>query len=322
MAHKPDIARLQEELVDAFEWCEEDRARKLVARLAEQPRQARAVLEEMLQSEDASVRRAAVFGLGELGGKASTRRLQEQMAIEEARHDYDGESVLEVITQALGGIKGTEARASLIRRLKRLLAGKPSKSDLGDVAYALWRQRHPELIPAIRSALQQISEDDAWALRALLHLLQTSPEALFAWARDASVPPALKADVLVILDHELPNDLLPLMSAFIAAANALPESAVSQDGDGSNFCDRLFTTFLAHKERVLPTLSAAARSGLHELARKGVASHDPSCALRAAVVRGLVGRPEDAPLLEAHRPREPIFAKVFDNAAQALRNLA
>jgi hypothetical protein len=33
------------------------------------------------------------------------------------------------------------------------------------------------------------------------------------------------------------------------------------------------------------------------------------------------GDSEDAPLLEAHRPSDPILAKVFDEAAQALRQL-
>ena len=67
MAHKLDVAQLRDELVDAFEWNEEDRARALMSQLAAQPGQARVVLDEMLASEDASVRRAAVFGLGELG---------------------------------------------------------------------------------------------------------------------------------------------------------------------------------------------------------------------------------------------------------------
>ncbi|AKJ01835.1 Hypothetical protein AA314_03461 [Archangium gephyra] len=34
-----------------------------------------------------------------------------------------------------------------------------------------------------------------------------------------------------------------------------------------------------------------------------------------------VGQREDIPLLEANRPAEPILAKVFDEAAQALRQL-
>lgn len=317
-----NVAQLREELVDAFEWCEEDRARALVARLAEQPRQAKEVLEEMLLSEDASVRRAAVFGLGELGGKASIKRLEQQMAIEEARDDYDGESVLEVITQALGRIKETESRASLIRRLKRLLAGKSSSSDVSDVAYALWRKRHPELIPIIQSALEQLPAKDAWALRALLHLLQTSPTALVAWAFDPAVPPGLKEDVLAILDEEVPDELFPAIAAFISAANALPDSSVKQRGEVSSFCNRLFTTLLLHSERVLPALSEEARSELRALACKCVASRDLGCALRAAVVLGRVGRPEDVSVLEAHRPADPGFAKVFDDAARALQNLA
>jgi len=47
-----------------------------------------------------------------------------------------------------------------------------------------------------------------------------------------------------------------------------------------------------------------------------------SLALPAAVVLELVGRPEDAALLEKHRPADdPVFAKVFDDAAAVLRNL-
>jgi hypothetical protein len=52
-----------------------------------------------------------------------------------------------------------------------------------------------------------------------------------------------------------------------------------------------------------------------------VASVALNCSLRAAVVLKLVGLPEDAALIEAHRPAEPILAKVFDDAARALRGL-
>ncbi|HSP77645.1 MAG TPA: hypothetical protein VLQ93_03905, partial [Myxococcaceae bacterium] len=45
--------------------------------------------------------------------------------------------------------------------------------------------------------------------------------------------------------------------------------------------------------------------------------HDGS--LRAAVLLQEVGQPEDAELLLAHRPAEPILAKVFDDAVTALR---
>lgn len=319
VTRKPDLAQLQEELVDAFEWCEEDRARALVAKLAEQPRQGRAVLEEMLRSKDASVRRAAVFGLGELGGKTSIKRLEQQMAIEEARDDYDGESVLEVITQALGRIKETGSRASLIRRLKRLLENKPSNSDVSDVAYALWRKRHPELIPVIRSALEQLPVKDAWALRALLYLLERPPNALAAWALDPSVPPGLKEDVMVILHEELPDELLPVMPAFISGANALPDSAVSQRGDAANFCERLFTNVLLHPERILAALSTESRSELRALARRCVEARLPNCSLRAAAALRHVGRPEDVALLEAYRPADPIVAVVYDDSIKALR---
>ena len=152
MAQKLDLAQLRDELVDAFEWNEEDRARAVMSQLAAQPSQARVVLDEMLASEDASVRRAAVFGLGELGDSASVKRLEQQMATEEAREDHDGESVLEVITQVLGRIKDTGARTSLIRRLKRLASGKVPTSGASDAGLRLWRKRHPDLIPLVRSA--------------------------------------------------------------------------------------------------------------------------------------------------------------------------
>jgi len=321
MAHKPDIAQLQEQLVDAFKWGEEKRASAVVSQLAAQSRQARAALDEMLASPDASVRQAAVFGLGELGGAVSLQRLEQQMAIEEARNDHDGASVLEVITQALGRIKDAGARASLIRRLKRVVANKPGQTDVNDVAYALWRKRHPELIPVLRTALEQLTPKESQALRALLFLLETPPGALAAWVADASVPLNDKTDVLTILDEGVPDELLPVMPVFIAAAMALGDAVLERDGDAPEFCERLFTMLLLNEQRVLPALQVEARSELRALARGCVSSAAPNCALRAVWMLARIGRPEDAELVEAHRPAEPIIAKEYDDCAQRIRNL-
>ncbi|MCY1079381.1 hypothetical protein [Archangium lansingense] len=114
MRHKMDTVQLQDELVDACKWGELDRARELISRFGTEPR-ARTLLEEMLQEDDAQARQAAVFGLGELSGAVSVKRLELQLALEEARGDYDGESVVEEIVRVLGRMEDTEARAVLAR---------------------------------------------------------------------------------------------------------------------------------------------------------------------------------------------------------------
>ena len=278
-----DVTQLRAELVDAFEWNEEDCARAVMSQLAAQPIQARVVLDEMLASEDASVRRAAAFGLGELGNPASVKRLEQQMMTEEAREDHDGESVLEVITQVLGRIKAADTRTSLIRRLNRLASGKVPTSGASALAYVLWRKRHPDLIPIVRGALERIPEEDTWALRALLQLLETSPEALATWASDMSVAPDLKANVLAILDEEVPEEFLSVFPAFISAANALGDLPL-QKGEASEYCDRLFITLLLHREQTLPALPVTARSELRALARRCLASISLNCSSRAARV--------------------------------------
>jgi hypothetical protein len=108
---KPDVALVQEELVSAVKQGDEALARKRVFQLGTGPRQVRALLEAMLEEPAALMRQAAVFGLGELGGTASVRRLEQQLALEEARRDYDGAAVVEDITRALGRIEETGARA-------------------------------------------------------------------------------------------------------------------------------------------------------------------------------------------------------------------
>jgi HEAT repeat protein len=76
MAHETNTAQLRDELVDACAWGEVDRARDLVSRFGAEPK-ARAMLEEMLREDDARARQAAAFGLGELGGATSVRRLEQ-----------------------------------------------------------------------------------------------------------------------------------------------------------------------------------------------------------------------------------------------------
>jgi hypothetical protein len=323
MAREPDMQQWKEELVAVFHSGDEARARTLVAQCGAQPRKTRALLEVMLEDPDALVRQTAAFALGELGGAASAKRLEQQLALEEARGDYDGESVATVITQALGRLEDAGARASLVRRLHRLVASPtPELSDVSTVARALWHRRHPELVPIVRQAQQRLEPSVSRSLHGLLALLEKSPEEIRAWAREPSVPLEHKTGALTLLEEELPDELLAVLPAFISAAHALVETAVGQQkGTASYYCDRLFTLLLLHRERLLPTLPSEARAELRALARRLVAARSLNCSLGAAVVLQHVGQREDAPLVEANRPAEPILAKVFDEAAQVLRQL-
>jgi hypothetical protein len=321
MERPPDMKRLWEDLVDAFEWNEGDRLRALVTKLSAHRRQARAMLDEMLASEDARTRQAAVFALGEFGGTASLKRLERQMDIEQARADYDGSAVLQVITEALGRIKEVGARASLIRRLERLVAGKHDTTDLNDVAYALWRKRHPELIPVLRNVLDQLEPEESEALRALLQLLETPPDVLTAWVANTSVPLKDKRKILTILDEGVPDELLPVIPAFIATALTLGDAVLVRQSEAAYFCDRLFTTLLLHDKRVLPAIPVEARSELRSLARQCVPSASLNCAGRAVWILERVGHPADAELLEAHRPVDEDLAKEHDKSIEVIRNL-
>jgi hypothetical protein len=247
--------------------------------------------------------------------------LEQQLAIEEARGDHDGESVVEVITQALGSIEEAGARASLVRRLRRLASGQPARSEVNMLACALWRKRHAELIPILQETLGQVPPSVTRDLYALLRLLESSPEKLRAWVLEPTVPVEHKTDIVTILDEEVPDDLLPVIPAFISMASALGDGAVKERGEASYYSDRVFTLLLLHRERLLPALPAESRAELRALARRLIASVDSRCALGATNTLKLVGRPEDAPLIEAHRPAEPILARVFDEAAEALRQL-
>ncbi|WP_158501842.1 HEAT repeat domain-containing protein [Vitiosangium sp. GDMCC 1.1324] len=320
MARGMDIEQWRDELVAACRFGDESRAQALVRQPGS--RKARALLEAMLEDPAPLVRQAAVFGLGELGGNASARRLKQQLALEEARGNFDGESVVEAITQALGHIEATRARDVLVRRLEHLTAGEAGRSDLNTVACALWRRRHPDLLPAVREAVARLDSTRPTPLHGLLVLLEKSPGELGTWAGDLSVPVEQKAEVLAVLTEEVPETLWATLPSFIATAHALADTAARQKGAATYYCEDLFALLLLHPEQLLPSLPEEARSRLREVARKCVAaSSSPNCSLRAAVLLEHVGRPEDAPLIEAHRPAEPVLAKVFDDAARALHRL-
>jgi hypothetical protein len=318
MARGLDVEQWRNELVRAYKYGEEAHARVLVMRPG--PRKIRALLESMLEDPDALVRQAAAFGLGQLGGAASVRRLEQQLALEETRGDYDGASVVEAITHALGRLDEAGSRAPLVRRLRRLAPGKSVLSEVNPLARALWRYRHPELLPVVREALEKLALPALNSLHGLLLLLEKSPEEFRTWAQDISVPVEHKTEVLTVLEEEVPDAWVPSLPAFISVAQALIDTAVRQDGETAYYCERLLSFFLSHKERLLPVLPQEARSELRAVARRLLAATSLNCSVRAAVLLGHVGTPEDAELIKAHRPTEPVLAKVFDDAAQVLRS--
>lgn len=125
----------------------------------------------------------------------------------------------------------------------------------------------------------------------------------------------------MLLEEQLPDSLISALPEFISAASALIRPALSQHGEAAYFCEVLLSVLLMHRERLLIAQSEAVRAELRHVARSLIASTAKGCALRAASVLEFVGRPEDATELEAHRPADPTFAKVFDDAARALRSL-
>jgi len=317
MKSKTDRTQLQGAFVDAYHQGDEARAREWVQRLGARPQ---AILEAMLENPDALVRQAAAFGLGELGGAASARRLERQLALEEARGDHDAASVIEAITDALGRIADTSARAGLLRRLERLPGSKVAPADVNTLARALWRRRHPELSSAVQRALERLPMPTAAALRGLAVLLEKSPEALRAWVEDAVVPIEQKAEVLTVLEEEVPDALAPVLPAFIFTASAQAPLAVDQRGDASYYCERLFILLFLHAECVLLALPAEARATLRAVARTLVAAKSQRCALRAVSMLQFVGQSEDLALLEVHRPKDATLAAVFEDVARAVRH--
>ncbi|HYH96119.1 MAG TPA: HEAT repeat domain-containing protein [Hyalangium sp.] len=247
MARMEDGGRIQDELIDAYKWGEEARARALVFQLGAKPDEIRAELEAMLEDSSGLARQAAAFGLGELGGAASVRRLDQQFFIEEARGDYDGEAVMEAIAEALGRIDEPSAWESLVRRLERLVGRSPERSDLYVLARMLWRRRHPDLIPAVRWSLEQGSLPEPNGLRGLRVLLEKSPEELAEWARDPAVPVQNKTEVLVVLGEDLPDAWVSPVLAFITVAQALSPQAVSERGEAAHYCERLFGVLLMYR---------------------------------------------------------------------------
>lgn len=321
MARKVDVTRVQEELVAAVKQGDEVQARKWVVRLGASPRQMRVVLESMLDATEGVVRQAAVFGLGELGGTASVRRLEQQLALEEARGNHDGDAVAEEITRALGRIQEVSARASLVRRLERLVARKPERSELNELASALWKRRHPDMVAPVRRCLEALDLPAPHALHGLWVLLEKPPRELEAWALEPSVSPEYKTRVLVLLEEEVPDTLISALPAFISTARTLLEPATRQDGEAAYYCERLLSLLLSHRERLLSSFTEETRFLLRCVARELVGAVSPNCSIQAAMLLKSVGRLEDADVLTQHRPPDPVGAKVFDEAMRALREL-
>jgi hypothetical protein len=321
MASKQDVSQVRAQLVQAVKAGDETGARSLIPQLGAGPRQVRAILEAMLKDPDSLMRQAAAFSLGELGGAASARRLEQQLAIEEARGDHDGAAVIEDITRALGRIEDSSARAGLVRRLERLARGTPERSDVNELACVLWKQRHPDLLPAVRRSLETLSLPEPHGLHGLLVLLEKSPADLDSWARDPTVSMRHKTRVLAVLAEDVPETLVPVLPAFISAADALSEQTLKQDREAVNLCDSLFRLLLRHRERILAALSKPVREMLRTTARRLITATFPNSSTQAALVLEIVGHPEDAAFLEAHSPQYPVLAKVFHDAAQTLRNL-
>lgn len=321
MAHRVDVERVKEALVQAVKDGDEARARELVAMLGFGARQVRGVLEAMLEEPDALVKQAAAFGLGELAGTASARRLEQQLAIEEARGNYDGESVAEEIVRALSRIKSTGARASLVRKLERLAGRKPTRSDVYELASALWRQRHPDLIPVVRRSLEQIPLPAPHGMHGLLVLLEKSPEELGTWMRDPSVPVEFKSRVLTVVQEDVPDMLVPVLPAFIFAAQDLCGRLKGHDAAAESYCDSLSSLLLFDRERFVVSQPGEVREALRHVARELISATFPNPSIRAAVVLGLVGGAEDTAFLQAHAPADAAGAKVFHEAARRLANL-
>ncbi|MDC0711745.1 hypothetical protein POL68_24970 [Stigmatella sp. ncwal1] len=320
MASKIDGAKAREELVRAFKEGDEERARIWVSQLGAGPRRVRGVLEALLEDPLGLARQAAAFGLGELGGAASVRRLEQQLAMEEARGDADGAAVVEDILRALGRIEERGARLSLMRKLERLARGTPERSEVYALARALWRRRHPELLPGVRQSLGLLSLPAPHGLHGLCVLLEKSPEELGSWARDPTVPVEEKTRVLAVLEEEVPEAWLPTLSSFLFAAQDWSEPSLRQNREAAYYVECLFSLLLMDRDRFVATLPEQGLTVLRAVARRLVAATFPNPSLRAATLLGMTGEPEDAAFLRTHCPADSVCAQVFLNAAQALRD--
>lgn len=322
MARRLELGQVLDELTDAFKWGDEAHARDLVFQLGQEPHEIRAVLEAMLEDSYGLARQAAAFGLGELGGAASVSLLERQIAIEEARDDYDGEAVVEDIVNALGRIDEASARAALVRKLERMVVGKPELSDVNVLAHGLWRRRHPDLIPVVRQSLDQFAWPAPHAMHQLLVLLEKSPRELDAWARDPAVSAGYKRGVLAVLEGDVPDSVASTFPAFIATAQALlHERGVGEGRETVRYCERLFSVILGERARFLTALPLEARTALRAVALNLISETSPDSSLWAAAMLEAVGRPEDAAFIEAHCPADPVLAQVFNDAARALHGL-
>ncbi|HYO58417.1 hypothetical protein [Archangium sp.] len=181
--------------------------------------------------------------------------------------------------------------------------------------------RHPELLPAVRGALERIAPPASEGLRALLRLLESSPEELRVWIEDESVPVEQKTKVLTVLDEEVPDELVPLLPSFIFLAQSIIEVASTRKGQERRFCDRLFTLLLLHRERLLPALPPKARAVLREVARRMVAAPETVRIIKAATLLEYVGHREDADLLAEHKPQDEVLGRVYEEAVEVLRKL-
>ncbi|HSP80745.1 MAG TPA: hypothetical protein VLQ93_19615, partial [Myxococcaceae bacterium] len=169
---------------------------------------------------------------------------------------------------------------------------------------------------------EELAQPAPICLLGLLVLLEKPPESLRSWVLDSAVPVEHKTGVLSVLEEELPEELNSTLPAFISAAQAQSEAApLPRNGATANYIEGLFSLLLRSKEQLLPALPAEALGQLRDLARRLIVATAPNSSIRAALLLQFVGQSEDAEFIEAYRPTEPILAKVFDEAAQALRGL-
>lgn len=321
MARGHDVGRVLNELTNAFKWGDEAYARSLVFQLGQEPHEIRAVLAGMLEDSYGLARQAAAFGLGQLGGEASVRLLERRLSIEESRGDYDGDAVKDDIIRALGHIDEASVRPILVRRLERMADGTVQKSDVHVLAHALWRRRHPDLIPAVRQNIDRIKAPAHHAMNGLMVLLEMTPQELSAWARDLNVSVEHKTEVFVVLEDDVPDAVASALPAFIATAEAISQPATELGSEAVHYIERLFSLLFMDRRRLLTGLPQEAKLALRTVSMRLITKTFPHPSLRAAVMLGAVGQPEDAAFIEAHCPAEPILAKVFIDAAQALRKL-